>query len=185
MVVRTKDLLTGGLPLEVPLDLLVLATGVVPHDISELVTMYSCAVGYDSFLLEVHPKLRPVELAVSGVFLAGCCQGPMDITECCAAASAAASKAAALISQGQVEMDPFIAQVDEELVHGLPDLPDRLPVRGDHPRPGAGRRDGQRGAVHGLRHLRGHLPEQRHPAGGVQRPAGAVGARGAAGAATT
>ena len=66
LVVRTIDLLTGGLELEVPLDLLVLATGVVPHDISELVTMYRCAVGYDRFLLEVHPKLRPVELAVSG-----------------------------------------------------------------------------------------------------------------------
>ena len=87
VVVRVADLLTGRLDLEVPIDLLVLATGVVPHDISELVTMYSCAVGYDSFLLEVHPKLRPVELAVSGVFLAGCCQGPMDITECTAAAS--------------------------------------------------------------------------------------------------
>jgi heterodisulfide reductase subunit A len=118
VVVRTKDLLTDGLPIEVPLDLLVLATGVVPHDISELVTMFSCAVGYDSFLLEVHPKLRPVELAVSGVFLAGCCQGPMDITEACAAASAAASKAAAMIAQGQVEMDPFIASVDEEACTG-------------------------------------------------------------------
>jgi len=118
LTVRATDLLTSGLDVEVPADLVVLATGVVPHDISELVTMYSCAVGYDSFLLEVHPKLRPVELAVSGVFLAGCCQGPMDVTECTAAASAAASKAAALIAQGQVEMDPFVAQVDEELCAG-------------------------------------------------------------------
>jgi heterodisulfide reductase subunit A len=118
LVVRAKDLLTGGLELEVPADLVVLATGVVPHDISELISMYRCAVGYDSFLLEVHPKLRPVELAVSGVFLAGCCQGPMDITEACAAASAAASKAAALISQGRVEMDPFVSRVDEALCTG-------------------------------------------------------------------
>jgi heterodisulfide reductase subunit A len=118
LVVRAKDLLTGGLELEVPADLVVLATGVVPHDISELISMYRCAVGYDSFLLEVHPKLRPVELAVSGVFLAGCCQGPMDITEACAAASAAASKAAAMIAQGQVEMDPFVSRVDEALCTG-------------------------------------------------------------------
>ena len=118
LTVKARDLLTGGLDLEVPVDLVVLATCVVPHDISELITMYSCAVGYDSFLLEVHPKLRPVELAVSGVFLAGCCQGPMDITECTAAASAAASKASALIAQGQVEMDPFIAQVNEEACTG-------------------------------------------------------------------
>jgi len=117
-VVRSRDLLTGGLEVEMPADLIVLATGVVPHDISELIGMYHCAVGYDSFLLEVHPKLRPVELAVSGVFLAGCCQGPMDVTEACAAASAAASKAAALISQGQMEMDPFISRVNEELCTG-------------------------------------------------------------------
>ena len=118
LLVRTSDLLTGGLDVEMPADLVVLATGVVPHDISELVGMYHCAVGSDSFLLEVHPKLRPVELAVAGVFLAGSCQGPMDVTEACAAASAAASKAAALIAQAQVEMDPFIARVDEELCTG-------------------------------------------------------------------
>jgi heterodisulfide reductase subunit A len=118
LLVRTSDLLTGGLDVEMPADLVVLATGVVPHDISELVGMYHCAVGSDSFLLEVHPKLRPVELAVAGVFLAGSCQGPMDVTEACAAASAAASKSAALIAQAQVEMDPFIAKVDEELCTG-------------------------------------------------------------------
>ena len=118
LLVRSRDLLSGGLEVEIPVDLVVLATGVVPHDISELVGMYHCAVGTDSFLLEVHPKLRPVELAVAGVFLAGCCQGPMDVTEACAAASAAASKAAALIAQGQVEMDPFIAEVDATLCTG-------------------------------------------------------------------
>ena len=80
---------------------------------------YWCSyTGADSFLLEVHPKLRPVELAVAGVFLAGSCQGPMDVTEACAAASAAASKAAALIAQGQVEMDPFTAKVNEALCTG-------------------------------------------------------------------
>ena len=118
LLVSTRDLLTGGLEVEMPADLVVLATGVIPHDISELVGMYHCAVGYDSFLLEVHPKLRPVELAVSGVFLAGCCQGPMDITEATAAASAAASKAAAMIAQGQVEMDPFNATVNDQLCTG-------------------------------------------------------------------
>jgi heterodisulfide reductase subunit A len=118
LVIKVRDLLTGGLDLEFPVDLLVLATGVIPHDISELISMYHCAVGYDSFLMEVHPKLRPVELAVSGVFLAGSCQGPMDISECSSAASAAASKAAALITQGSVEMDPFIARVDEEICTG-------------------------------------------------------------------
>ncbi|MBE3100575.1 MAG: CoB--CoM heterodisulfide reductase iron-sulfur subunit A family protein [Planctomycetes bacterium] len=113
LVVRADDLLTGGLSVEVPVDLVVLATGVAHHDISELIGIYCCAVGADSFLLEVHPKLRPVEMSTSGVFLAGCCQSPMDINECCAAASAAASKAALHIAQAQIEMDPFVAKVDD------------------------------------------------------------------------
>ena len=113
LLVKSRDLLTEGIEVEMPADMVVLATGMVPHDISELVFMYHCAIGSDGFLLEVHPKLRPVELAVAGMFLAGTCQGPMDITESCSAASAATSKAAALIAQGQVEMDPFIASVDE------------------------------------------------------------------------
>jgi heterodisulfide reductase subunit A len=118
LIVKARDKLSNNIEIEYPADLVVLATGVVPHDISELVEQFRCAVGYDSFLLEVHPKLRPVELAVSGVFLAGSCQGPMDITECTAAAAAAAAKAATLIAQGEVEMDPFIAVVEEELCAG-------------------------------------------------------------------
>ena len=113
LLVKCRDMLTEGLEVEVAADMVVLATGMVLHDISDLVFMYHCAIGADGFLMEVHPKLRPVELAVAGMFLAGTCQGPMDITESCSAASAAASKAAALIAQGQVEMDPFIARVDE------------------------------------------------------------------------
>jgi heterodisulfide reductase subunit A len=118
LVVQADDQLTGGLSLEAPADLVVLATGVAHHDISELIGIYCCTVGADSFLLEVHPKLRPVEMSTSGVFLAGSCQGPMNISEACAMASAAASKAAAHIAAAQIEMDPFIAKVDEAICTG-------------------------------------------------------------------
>ncbi len=118
LIVRGRDLLTGDVELEVPADLVVLSTGVVPHDISDLVEIFKCSIGPDTFLLEVHPKLRPVELAVSGVFLAGTCQSPMDITEASAGGAAAASKAAAMVVQAEVEMDPFIATVDEQLCTG-------------------------------------------------------------------
>ena len=69
-------------------------------------------VGADRFLQEVHPKLRPVELAVTGILLAGTCQAPFDIGEACAAASSAAVKASALLSRDYVELDPFVAEVD-------------------------------------------------------------------------
>ncbi len=110
--VRVKDLLTYGEELEVPADLVVLSVGVMPRDIRDLIDMAKLPVGADRFLLEVHPKLRPVETAIEGIVLAGSAQGPMDTTEACAAASAAASKAAVILSGDYVELDPFVAEVD-------------------------------------------------------------------------
>ena len=102
LMVKVKDTLTFGEELEVPADLVVLSTGMTPRDISNLVEMMKLPRSADGFLQEVHPKLRPVELAVNGVLLAGTCQAPMDITESCAAASAAAAKALSLISRVRV-----------------------------------------------------------------------------------
>jgi heterodisulfide reductase subunit A len=110
--VKVNDTLTFGEEIEVPADLVVLSTGVEPADISGLVDMMKLPVGMDRFLLEVHPKLRPVELSTAGVLLAGTCQAPMDVGEACNSASAAAAKAAVLLARGFVELDPFVAEVD-------------------------------------------------------------------------
>lgn len=112
LVVKVKDTLTWGEEIEVPADLVVLASGMLPRDISSLVDMLKLPRSADRFLQEVHPKLRPVELAVGGVMIAGACQAPMDVTESCASAGAAAVKAAVLLTKGQIELDPFVAEVD-------------------------------------------------------------------------
>lgn len=110
--VTVTDGLTFDETIAVPADLVVLATGMEPNDVSDLVEMMKLPVGADRFLLEVHPKLRPVELPVGGVLLAGTCQAPFDVGETCSAAGAAAAKAAALLARGHVELDPFVAEVD-------------------------------------------------------------------------
>jgi heterodisulfide reductase subunit A len=110
--VRVKDTLTFGEDIETPVDLVVLSVGMMPNDISDLVDIFKLPVGTDRFLQEVHPKLRPVEMAVNGLLLAGTSQGPRDITESCASAAAAASKAAIALGKGYVELEPFVAQVD-------------------------------------------------------------------------
>lgn len=112
LLIRVKDQLLFGEELEVPVDLVVLSVGMEPNGISSLVEMMKLPVGEDRFLQEVHPKLRPVELSVAGILLAGTCQAPMDVGEACAAASAAAVKASTLLSLGYVELDPFVAEVD-------------------------------------------------------------------------
>jgi heterodisulfide reductase subunit A len=118
LLVKAKDMLTFGEEVEVPVDLVVLAAGVEPNNVSEIVDMMKLPVGVDRFLLEVHPKLRPVELPVSGIFLAGTCQAPMDVGEACNGAAAAAVKAAALLNRGYVELDPFVAEVDIQKCKG-------------------------------------------------------------------
>ncbi len=118
VLVRCKDTLTWGEEVEAAVDLVVLAVGMQPADVSALVSSLKLPVGTDRFLLEVHPKLRPVELAVDGVFLAGTSQGPKDVGETCASASAAAAKAMTLLSADHVELDPFVAHVDAQKCEG-------------------------------------------------------------------
>jgi heterodisulfide reductase subunit A len=86
--------------------------------VDDLISLLKVSPGTDRFLLEVHPKLRPVETAVPGIVLAGTAQGPMTIQESCAAASAAAAKVAVLLSQGLVELEPYVARVDLDLCTG-------------------------------------------------------------------
>ncbi|MGD8633471.1 MAG: CoB--CoM heterodisulfide reductase iron-sulfur subunit A family protein, partial [Anaerolineales bacterium] len=83
VLVEVKDHLTWGEELEIPVDLVVLAVGMMPRDVSDIVQMLKISKGTDRFLLEVHPKLRPVETSVPGVILAGTAQGPMNIQESC------------------------------------------------------------------------------------------------------
>ena len=118
VLVEMKDHLTRGEEVEIPVDLVVLAVGIMPRDIDDLIRMLKISRGSDRFLAETHPKLQPVETAVPGVILAGTAQGPMTVQESCAAASAAAAKVSALLHQGQVELEPFVAQVDLEKCTG-------------------------------------------------------------------
>ncbi len=111
-------MLTYGEELEIPVDLVVLAVGFMPRDLHGLDKMLKISRGNDRFLLEVHPKLRPVETAVNGVILAGTAQGPMNIQESLSAASAAAAKVASLLGRGKVELPPFVAAVDTEKCNG-------------------------------------------------------------------
>jgi heterodisulfide reductase subunit A len=112
IVVRGTDTLAGA-PVSVEADMVVLADAVVPRpDAQKLAQMIG--VGYDSdgFFSEAHPKLRPVETAVAGVYLAGACQAPKDIPDTVAQASAAASKVLGLFARPKLEREPVIARVN-------------------------------------------------------------------------
>jgi len=118
VVVRAEDTLLGE-PVEVPADLVVLAVGMKPRtDADGIASLLKLSRSGDGFFMEAHPKLRPVDTAMAGVFLAGCCQGPKDISETIAQARAAASAAMIPLMRGQVQVDAATSFIDEELCAG-------------------------------------------------------------------
>jgi heterodisulfide reductase subunit A len=99
LVVRAEDTLLGK-TVEVPADLVVLATGVEPrHDASEVADMLELEFSEDGFFAEAHPELRPVDTQRRGIFLAGTCQAPKDIPDTVSQAKAAASRAIVELSR--------------------------------------------------------------------------------------
>ena len=105
--------------LQITADLVVLGTGLVPtSDMGNISALFHVARSPDGFLLEAHPKLRPLESTMAGVFLAGACQGPKDIPDTVAQASGAAAKAIDLLSSGEIEIEPLKAVVDKNLCSG-------------------------------------------------------------------
>jgi len=118
LLVTVADLLDGGERVEIPVDLVVLVTGMVARDNHELVNVLKLPVGADGFFNEIHPKLRPVETVMDGIFIAGAAQGPKTIAESVASSLAAASKGAALLLKGHVELEPFVATVDPQRCTG-------------------------------------------------------------------
>ena len=117
-MVRAEDTLIGE-QVEVEADLVVLAVGMRPRaDMDAVATLMKLSRSADGFFMEAHPKLRPVETAMAGVFLAGCCQGPKDISETIAQARAASAAAMIPLMRGQVQVDAATSFIDEELCAG-------------------------------------------------------------------
>ncbi len=104
---------------EIKTDLVILVPAMMPRsDATEFSRLLHLTLSGDGFFLEAHPKLRPVDTFVNGIFIAGCCQGPKDIQDTVSQGSAAASRAATILSQEELEIDPLIAMVDEEVCTG-------------------------------------------------------------------
>jgi heterodisulfide reductase subunit A len=113
LIVLGDDSLMGR-PVEIAADLVVLATGMEPN-LGAADLAQTLHISYDTygFMVEAHPKLKPVETNTAGILVAGACVGPRDIPESVAQGSAAAVKAVGILSQDSLTIDPMIAQVDQ------------------------------------------------------------------------
>ncbi len=119
LMVRGEDTLLGK-PIQFDdVDLVVLSTGVVaPESTHKISQALNLSLSPDGFLMEAHPKLRPVDSFNDGIFLAGMAQGPKDIPDTVSQAKAAASGAMALMGKGKINIEPYYSVVDEDKCAG-------------------------------------------------------------------
>ena len=102
-----------GREVELAPDLLVLSTPVVPSPgTRELASRLKLSTDMDGFFLEAHVKLRPVDFAADGVFMAGMAHYPKLLDETIAQAQAAASRAACVLAQETMLSSARVAVVD-------------------------------------------------------------------------
>ncbi|MEM4734952.1 MAG: CoB--CoM heterodisulfide reductase iron-sulfur subunit A family protein [Candidatus Thorarchaeota archaeon] len=119
LTVRGEDTLLGK-PIQLDdVDIVVLSTGIVPPKSAEkLARVLNLSRSPDGFLLEAHPKLRPVDSFNDGIFVAGMAQGPKDIPDTVAQAKAAAAGAMSLMGRGKLTVEPYYSVVDESKCAG-------------------------------------------------------------------
>lgn len=118
LVVRGENSLVGA-PVEVEADLVVLATGLTPQpDYANVARALNLSTDKYGFFMELHPKLGPVETALTGIYVAGAAQGPKDIPESVAQGGAAAGEVLTMFSVGQVEIEPTVARLDKRKCTG-------------------------------------------------------------------
>ena len=117
LVIRAENELLR-VPTEDRVDLAVLAVGMAPGGGAPLKEVLKLPVGSDGFFLEAHPKLRPLETVLDGIYLAGACQGPKDLTESITQASGAAAKILALFAHETITLDGLVCEVDGDKCTG-------------------------------------------------------------------
>jgi heterodisulfide reductase subunit A-like polyferredoxin len=117
-IIRVHDSALGR-QIDLKPDLLVLSMPVVPNpDVHTLSNLFKVPIDADGFFQEAHVKLRPVDFATNGIFMAGMAHYPKFIDESMIQAQAAAARAARILSQETLKAGGRVAIVDESLCTG-------------------------------------------------------------------
>ncbi len=97
-------------------DLCVLSTGIYAdrEENEILAKMLKVPLNDDNFFLEAHVKLRPVDFATEGVFVAGIAHCPKTIEDSIAQANATVSRACTILSKNEIEAEGKTAKVIPE-----------------------------------------------------------------------
>jgi len=103
-----------GRPVKIQPDLLILATAIIPNENRALFELFKVPVNDDGFLIEAHMKLRPVDFASDGLFMAGLAHYPKPIDESIAQAKAAVARSMTILGKENILVGGIVAEVTPE-----------------------------------------------------------------------
>lgn len=113
--VRVEDTLTNDI-IDLDLDLLVLSVGAVSSESTERIRkILKVSRAADGFLMEAHPKLKPVDTTLDGIFIGGVSQGPKDIPYSVSQGSACAARASRYLAQGKAITEGITVEVNHDV----------------------------------------------------------------------
>ncbi len=115
--VNVHDILTQ-IHLNIEADKVILSTPLKPNDNKVLAELLKVPRDQNGFFLEAHIKLRPVDFATEGIYLAGTAHGPKGIADAIAQGRGAASHALIPLIAGIVENEPLISVINPSLCIG-------------------------------------------------------------------
>ena len=96
-------------------DLVVLSTATLPSQgVKGLASTLKVPLDLDGFFLEAHVKLRPLDFATDGIFLAGAAHYPKLVSEAIVQAQGAAGRAATILSQETLRVGGMVAVVESD-----------------------------------------------------------------------
>ena len=108
--------------IEIEPDLLVLSAATHARNNDDIASVLKIQRTLEGFFLEAHMKLRPVDLATDGMYLAGGAHGPKLITETISQASAAAARACTILSKEKMMVGRCCGGCRRRSLRSLPHL---------------------------------------------------------------
>jgi heterodisulfide reductase subunit A-like polyferredoxin len=97
-------------PVRIDAEIITLASAIVPPADNKVISrLYKLAINDEGFFQEAHAKLRPVDFATDGVYMAGLAHDPKPVEESIAQAQAAAARATALLASKTIYTSAVVA----------------------------------------------------------------------------
>ncbi len=113
VTVRARDHVLGR-DIAINADKLILAAAILPNDVKQLSEVFKTPLNAEGFFLEAHMKLRPVDFASEGLYLAGLAHYPKPMDEAITQASAATGRAMTVLAKNLIRVGGVVAQVDPQ-----------------------------------------------------------------------